>query len=94
MKKTHSDNKFPAIIFFLLFIFLIEFYGFAWSRTQHRDTGYLITTQTNEHKELIAQQKKLKIEVAVLKSPQRIERIAKNKMGLTTPGQNQILTIR
>lgn len=94
MKKQQTDNKFAATIFFLLFIFLIEFYGFAWSRTQHRATGYAIMTQSTEYKELIAQQKNLKIEVAVLKAPQRIERIAKNKMGLSTPGQNQILTIR
>ena len=94
MMDKQNENKFALIIFFFLFIFLVEFYGFAWSRTHHRATGYSIMTQTSEHKALLAQQKNLKIEVAVLKAPQRIERIAKKIMGLSTPGQNQILTIR
>lgn len=94
MKSEQPNNKFALIIFFFLFIFLFEFYGFAWSRTQHRATGYTIMKQSSENKKLIAKQKNLKIEVAVLKAPQRIERIAKKRMGLSTPGQNQILTIR
>lgn len=94
MKKKQNDTKFAIMIFCFLFMFLIEFYGFAWSRTQHRNTGYAILTQSAEYKKLTAQQKNLKIEVASLKAPQRIEKIAKNKMGLSTPGQNQILTIR
>lgn len=94
MKSKGSDNRFSLIIFFFLFVFIIEFYGFAWSRTQHRATGYAIMKQSSEHKALVSRQKNLKIEVAVLKSPQRIERIARNRMGLSTPGQNQILTVR
>ncbi len=94
MKNKQTDNKIALTIFFFLFIFLFEFYGFAWSRTQHRTTGYTIMKQSSEHKELTAKQKNLTIEVAVLKAPQRIERIAKKRMGLSTPGQNQILTIR
>jgi len=94
MKNKQTENKFALIIFFFLFMFLFEFYGFAWSRTQHRSTGYTIMKHSAELKGLLAQQKNLKIEVAVLKAPQRIERIAKKRMGLSTPGQNQILTIR
>lgn len=94
MKNKQTDNSFALIIFLFLFIFIVEFYGFAWTRTQHRSTGYTIMQQAAEHKQLLAQQKNLKIEVAVLKAPQRIERIAKKRMGLSTPGQNQILTIR
>ena len=94
MKENQNKSKFLIVIFIFLFVFLIEFYGFAWSRTQHRTTGYAIMALSADYENLIAQRKNLKIEVAVLKSPQRIERIAKNKMGLSTPGQNQILTIR
>ncbi len=94
MKQTGYNYSFALIMFVLLFIFLGEFYCFAWSRTQHRDTGYAITNQTAEYKRLTAQQKNLKIEVAVHKAPQRIERIARKKMGLKTPSQNQIITIR
>ena len=94
MTQTANNYNFAVIMFVLLFIFLGEFYCFAWSRTQHRNTGYAISTQTAEYKKLTARQKTLKIEVAVLKSPQRIERIAQKKMGLKTPSQNQIITIR
>ncbi len=94
MKEVKPNYRFAVMMFLLLFIFLGEFYSFAWSSTQHRNTGYAITDQAIVHKKLIAQQKNLKIEVAVLKAPQRIERIARKKMGLKTPSQNQIITIR
>ncbi len=94
MIKKSNNYTFAVSMFAFLFIFLGEFYCFAWSRTQHRSTGYAITTQAQEHTKLTAQKKNLKIEVAVLKSPQRIERIARKKMGLKTPSQNQIITIR
>ncbi len=94
MTQTGNNYNFALIMFAFLFIFLGEFYYFAWSRTQHRNTGYAITTQASEYNKLITKQKNLKIEVAVLKAPQRIERIALKKMGLKTPSQNQIITIR
>lgn len=92
--KKEMDYRFAAVMFLFLFIFLGQFYCFAWSSTMHRDLGYAITNLSAEYKDLLAKQKNLKIEVAVLKAPQRIERIAKAKMGLKSPSQNQIITIR
>ena len=94
MKEQDYDPTFAVIMFMMLFVLLAELYCFTWTSTQHRDTGYSITYQSNEYKKLIAKQKNLQIEVAVLKAPQRIERIAKIKMGLKSPSQNQIITLR
>lgn len=94
MKKKERDYRFSVLMFLLLFVFFGEFYCFAWSSTKHRDLGYAITKLAAEYEALITRQKNLKIEVAVLKTPQRIERIAKTKMGLKSPSQNQIITIR
>lgn len=94
MKKKRRSYLFALLMFLILFVFLGEFYCFAWTSTKHRDISYAITNQKAEYKRLLIRQKNLKIEVAVLKTPQRIERLARVKMGLKTPSQNQIITIR
>jgi cell division protein FtsL len=43
---------------------------------------------------LLEEQKKLKLEMAMLKSPQRIEDIARNKLQMTYPEAQQVIVIK
>ena len=77
----------------LLMIFIIELFCYTWCRVQCIRTGYEISKEKNNQKRLIAMQKNLKIELARLKSPNRIEKIAKNQLGLIAPKPDQMLII-
>jgi len=65
---------------------------YIWSRTQIVQIGYEI----NEHKaiqvDVLNQNKNLKMELGLLKNPQRIERFAK-KLNLHEPKPGQIIAI-
>jgi cell division protein FtsL len=74
-------------------IFLAELLFFTWCRVQSIGTGYEISRETQRHQDLINFQNKLKVELARLKSPERIAKIAKNQLGLITPTQEQMIVI-
>lgn len=78
----------------LLTLLISELFVFTWSRVQCVATGYSLTRSAEEHNHLVALQKKLRIELAHLKSPNRISAIARNRLGLIVPEQDQIITIR
>ena len=61
----------------------------AWCRVQHMKVGYLITQATEEQRQLVKTQTRLKVEVARLKAPERIAKIARNQLGLMPPKEDQ-----
>ena len=70
-----------------------ELFYYTWCRVQCIHTGYLINMATATHQDLKAQQNQLKIEISHLKSPERIARIAKDKLGLAMPSLDQTIVI-
>lgn len=74
-------------------LFMIEFFSYAWCRVQCTRVGYEISKATADHKEELAIRNNLKIELARLKSPQRIARIARERLGLITPKPEQTIII-
>lgn len=96
MNNTQNQDTGNTTLLWILLLGVLtaELFVFTWSRIQCLDAGYAITRNTSEYNHQIALRKKLRIELAHLKSPDRIATIAKDKMGLMTPQPNQILTIR
>ena len=62
----------------------------VWIRVQIVHVGYEISEANQLQHELFQSQEWLKIRVASLRSPQRIERIAQEKLGLKVPERQQI----
>lgn len=62
-------------------------------RVQCIRIGYEISYEAKQHQELITLQNNLKIELAHLKSPERIAKIAKCQIGLTMPATEQVVII-
>ncbi|MBN1930074.1 MAG: cell division protein FtsL [Desulfobacterales bacterium] len=91
-KNTYPFQRIIVWIF-LIFIFTTELLFYAWCRVQSTRIGYEITQAANEHSRLTTLQKSLKIELARLKSPQRIAHIARQNLGLITPRSEQIIVI-
>jgi cell division protein FtsL len=79
---------------FVLLVFLSELFVFTWSRVECVRTGRLIASEAEEYKGQLALQKKLEIELAHLKSPERLTTIAKRELGLSVPEPGQIISLK
>jgi len=77
----------------LMAVFIGELLFSAWCLEQSRIINSNIIKQTQIAERLSNMQDKLKIELAVLKSPKRITRIARDRLGLITPTPNQTMVI-
>ena len=56
--------------------------------------GYQLSKASSEHKRLLTESRKLKLEVATLRNPRRLRKLAKEKLGLIEPSPSQILRAR
>lgn len=74
-------------------IFIGELFLYTWCRVQFVRTGYEITKASHDRQQLLKIQQNLVIELARLKSPERIESIARQHLGLITPAPEQIMVI-
>ena len=74
-------------------VFIAELLIYTWSRVQCVKSGYAISNENNKNRNLINLQNNLKVELARLKSPERLAKIAKNQLGLKTPTPGQIIII-
>jgi len=87
------NAKLIGVWIVLLCIVIVELLGYAWVRTQCFGVGYEISELTKEQQHLNDLQGNLKVELARLKSPQRITRIAQEKLGLTMPTPKQMMVM-
>jgi cell division protein FtsL len=95
MKKGKvSKRRHPmvAIGVALMVVFMAELLVYTWCRVQYVRTGYEITEATKEHQRVVELHRKLKVEEARLRSPERIMRIAQQR-GLAMPDANQVIVI-
>ena len=91
--KQIQRRRVIGLWIFIMVIFITELLVYTWSRLQCIQAGYGISNETGKQKELIAIQKNLKIELARLKSPKRISKIAKERLGMAPPSPEQIISI-
>ena len=75
----------------ILILFMGELFLSAWCRVQYLSTGYEISEEVQNHKDLVTLKNNLNIEMASLKAPERIAKIAKNQLGLNAPTTDQII---
>ena len=91
-RPNRKKNRRTGVWIVLLIICLVELLGYTWFRVQHVRTGYEIGQLTGENRRLKEQQNILRAELARLKSPARLVRIA-GKLGLKRPEPAQIRSI-
>lgn len=85
--------KTATIWIVFLAIFISELLLYAWCRIQCVGVGYDILNASRYQQELVSLQNNLKIELASLKSPDRIATIAKKQLGLAMPKPEQMIII-
>ncbi|HUU00404.1 MAG TPA: cell division protein FtsL [Myxococcota bacterium] len=57
------------------------------------ELGYRLSRAASENKQLQAESRKLRLEVATLRNPRRLRRLAADKLGLFEPRPEQVITI-
>ncbi len=85
--------KITGIWILFMTVFIAELFLYTWSRVNCIGVGYEISKETQRRHELVALETNLKIELASLKSPERISKIAKDQLGLVTPTRKQTMVI-
>jgi cell division protein FtsL len=95
MVKTTTRSANRIFFFILLLFFLISgslFY--VWSRIQVIQLGYEISSALKEERALAEANKRLRLEIATLKSYARIEKIAVEELRMAKPKPDQVIVIR
>jgi cell division protein FtsL len=86
-RKKKKPMPLPFITLTILLISSLIF--LVWSRIQVTQLGYRISQASHEQEQLLQKNSELKIEEASLKTPARIEDLAKNQLGLINPEPHQ-----
>jgi cell division protein FtsL len=56
--------------------------------------GYVLSTASKLNSHLEQENRELKLELATLTSPERLQRMAKNRLGLVEPEKDQVVILR
>lgn len=93
IKNKITGLKLAGLWAIIMVLFISELFIYTWCRIQCVKTGYEISKETDKNLKLITLQKNLKIEIARLKSPRRIAKIATQQLGLVMPKSGQVIII-
>lgn len=91
--RASSGVKYPTFIvvtLILMFVALI----YVGSHIHMTELEYKVTAELSAHEQMLEEQKKLKLEYAMLKSPQRIEGIARNRLQMSYPERDQVIVLK
>jgi cell division protein FtsL len=78
------------IVSLLLFLAII----YIWSHIHMTELEYQFARELITQEQLLEEQKRLNLELATLKSPQRIESIALNKLQMIYPERKQVILLK
>jgi cell division protein FtsL len=96
MKETSTPSfgvKYPTIIVVALVLMFVAVI-YVGSHIRMTKLEYEIAATLNAKEDLLEEQKRLKLELAMLKAPQRIEDIARNQLKMSYPDAEQIIVLK
>ena len=94
--KGQSGSKRSILNLFIppaLFLIVSSLF-FVWSRIQVIQLGYEISSALKEGRALVETNKKLRVEMAALKSYTRIEKFASEELRMSKPKTDQVIIVR
>lgn len=91
--KKGSGLKVSRLIFVAL-VFMATALVSVWFRVSITNIDYRIAGEMQRRDSLLEENRKLKVEIATLKSPQRIESIARTKLGMCYPERDQVIFLK
>ena len=90
--KKETKIRIAGVWVLILIIFTIQLMGYTWSRIQCLQIGYEISEEAEKYQSQLVLQNNLKIEIARLKSPERIAKRAQ-EVGMISPKPEQTIII-
>lgn len=95
-EKVFAPRRRGVVLLLLLAMVVVTAASVSqvWTRLKAIDYGYRISKASKEHVKLLEINRRLRIEVALLKRPGRIARIAREELGLREPHPEQIRRLR
>jgi cell division protein FtsL len=92
-KVAERQIKISTLVI-LVVVIMTELFFFSWFHVQSIHMGYKINSQLKQEKELQYFQKKLRVELAQLTTPERIMEIASEQLGLVLPESGQVIVVK
>jgi len=92
-RKLNMKSKQALLIILMLFLFMGSSIGYVWSNFERTQIGYDLSQLKKEEMKLRETNRKLRLELAILKSPQNLETLAIEKLGLKQPSPDQIIVL-
>lgn len=89
----HGSEFFTYAMIVLAIMTVVSIFH-VWSRVKVVDLNLQVGEMRKQLKEQEQEQGRLKLEVASLKAPARIESIAKGELGLSLPTEQQIIVVK
>jgi cell division protein FtsL len=65
----------------------------AWAHTRVVTSGYELARLESEHRQLSAERERLRLEVATLRAPGRLEQFARTKLGMAPPALGSVVSV-
>ena len=90
---VRNTHRICFVICFLLFLVGGSLF-YVWSRIQVIQLGYEISNALKEERTLTEAGKRLRLEIAMLKSYTRIEKLAVEELRMAKPKPDQVIVIR
>jgi cell division protein FtsL len=76
---------------FLVLIVIVLLH--VWLRLQVVHMGYVLATTSKLQNQLEQENRQLKVELATLMSPDRLEAMGRKRLGLTPPDKGQVIIL-
>ncbi len=92
LQGVNRNLVLAALAVALVFVACSLFY--VWWHHQIISLGYEISKKSQEEQVLLKENKKLRLELAALKSPQRIENMALKELGFVNPQKEHLIIVR
>lgn len=97
MKPRNDLGKNPLIgkpsIILTVLALLLSVFAITWTRVVIIQQGYRYSAQADRQRVLIEQNKKLRIKLAELRAPARLQKIATEDLHMAAPKQKQIVIV-
>ncbi len=91
--REAAGLRVPTLILSLLVLVAVALV-YVWSHLHNTQLKYQIAEEMTVRDNLMEENRRLKMEIATLKSPQRIESIARDKLKLQYPEREQVVLIK
>lgn len=86
-------DLFPYLMIVMVLLTVVSVFH-VWSRVKVIDMNLRIAEISREIREQEQEQNRLKLEVAALKTPARIEALARGELGMALPTDQQVVIVK